>query len=62
MLLLEMFREHIGGEPAGWHSRNLAPILCGMPLSLTLSAAGEEYVMRAHGPAGEIALDAKAWR
>ena len=62
MLLLEMFREHTGGEPAGWHSRNLAPMLCGSPLTLTLSAVDEEWVMRAHGPAGEIALDAKAWR
>lgn len=63
MLLLEMFREHAGGEPAGWYSRNLAPILCGAPLTLTMSPVGDDqWVMRAHGPAGEIALDAKAWR
>ena len=61
MFLLEMFRAHVG-EPAGWHSRNLAPILCGMPLTLTLSEDGGEWAMRAHGPLGEVALDARAWR
>ena len=62
MFLLEMFRAHVGGEPAGWRSRNLAPILCGGALTLTLSADGDGWVMRAHGPAGEAALEAKAWR
>lgn len=61
MLLLEMFREAAGGEPAGWHSRNLAPILAERPLTLTLSADGSGWIMRAHGPAGEVALEAKAW-
>ena len=62
MLLLEMFRAAAGGEPAGWRSRNLAPILAGGPLTLTLSAADEGWTMRAHGPAGEVALEASAWR
>ena len=62
MLLLEMFRDHVGGEPGGWHSRNLAPILCGAELTLTLARDGDEWLMRAHGPLGEIALEARAWQ
>ena len=61
MLLLEMFRAHVGGEPAGLRSRNLAPILCGAPLILTLTREGDEWTMRAHGPSGAVALDAMAW-
>lgn len=61
MLLLEMFREHVGREPAGWRSRNLAPILCGMALTLTMTADSDEWAMRAHGAAGEVALEARAW-
>ena len=62
MFLLEMFRAHVGGEPAGWRSRNLAPILCGAALTLTLTSEGDEWTMRAHGPLGEVALEAKAWK
>lgn len=62
MLLLEMLRAHIGDKLSGWQSRNLAPILCGGPLTLTLSSKGAVSTMRAHGPSGEVALEAKAWR
>ena len=62
MFLLEMLRMHIEGEPAGWRSRNLAPILCGVPLTLTLAGDGDVWTMRAHGPSGEVALEAKAWQ
>ncbi|GGE20193.1 mesaconyl-C(4)-CoA hydratase [Polymorphobacter glacialis] len=62
MLLLEMFRAHSGGEPAGWHSRNLAPIFCGVPLTLTLAEDDNGCVMRAYGPLGEVALEARAWQ
>ena len=62
MLLLEMFRAHVGGEPAGWTSRNLAPILCGETLTLTLSGEDGGWTMRAHGPSGKIALEARAWQ
>jgi 3-methylfumaryl-CoA hydratase len=61
MFLLEMFREHVGAEPAGWRSRNLAPILCGRPLTLTLAEDGDEWLMRAYGSQGEVALEARAW-
>lgn len=61
MFLLEMLRAHTGGELAGWRSRNLAPILCGAALTLTLSGEEDAWTMRAHGPAGEVALEAKAW-
>ena len=61
MLLLEMFRDHVGGEPAGLHSRNLGQIFCGAALTLTLSGGDDGWIMRAHGPAGEVALEAKAW-
>lgn len=62
MFLMEMFRAHVGGEPSGWQSRNLAPIICGAPLTLTLSKGNDNWVMRAHGPSGEVALEAKALR
>ena len=62
MLLLEMFRAHVGGEPTGWTGRNLAPILCGETLTLTLSGEDGGWTMRAHGPSGKVALEAKAWQ
>lgn len=62
MFLLEMFRAHVGGEPAGWRSRNLAAILCGAPLTLTLSREGDAWSMKAHNPLGQIALEARAWQ
>ncbi|GHH24008.1 mesaconyl-C(4)-CoA hydratase [Sphingomonas glacialis] len=62
MLLLEMFRAHVGQDPAGFESRNLAPMVCGAPLTLALSARGDQnWSLRAYGPAGVIALEAKAW-
>lgn len=60
MFLLEMFRAHVGREPTDWRSRNLAPILCGLALTLTVSREGDEWIMRAHGPLGEVALEARA--
>jgi 3-methylfumaryl-CoA hydratase len=62
MLLLEMFRSHVGGEPQRLHSRNLGQIFCGAPLTLTLARKDEEWMMRAHGPSGETALEAQAWQ
>ena len=60
MLLLEMFRTRVGCEPARLTSRNLGQIFCGAPLTLTLSGEDDGWVMRAHGPTGEVALEAKA--
>lgn len=62
MILLEMFRAHVGDEPAGWRSRNLAPILCGAALTLTLSRAGEEWLMCVYTPEGVLAQEARAWQ
>ncbi len=62
MLLLEMFRAHLGGEPAGFRSRNLAPILCGATLTLTLTHEADGWALRAHGPSGAVALEARAWQ
>ncbi len=62
MFLLEMLRAHVSGEPAGWQSRNLAPIQCGAPLTLNLSEDGNGWAMRAYGPLGEVALEARAWQ
>lgn len=61
MFMLEMFREHVGGEPAGWHSRNKAPIFGGEPLTLTLTKEGHEWLLLACGPLGEVAIEARAW-
>lgn len=60
MFLLEMFRTHVGRDPAHWQSRNLAPIYCGNRLTLTLSAAGDRWALAAYGPMGEIALEVQA--
>ena len=60
MLLLEMFRARVGCEPTRLLSRNLGQIFCGAPLTLTLSGEDDGWVMRAHGPTGEVALEAKA--
>ena len=62
MFLLEMLRAHIGGEPTGWQSRNLAPILCGTPLTLTITDADNEWLLRAYCPLGQVALEARAWQ
>ncbi len=62
MLLLEMFRTHVGGKPARWRSRNLAPIMCGETLTLTLSGEDDGWTMRAHGPSGKVAVEAKVWQ
>ncbi len=62
MFLLEMFRGHVGGEPATWRSRNLAPIYCGEQLTLTLTSEGRHWTLRAYGPMGEVALEAEAWQ
>lgn len=62
MLLLEMFRAHVGGEPRELRSRNLAQIFCGAPLTLTLARNEEGWTMRAQGPSGETALEAQAWQ
>ena len=61
MLLLEMLRARVGCEPTQLLSRNLGQIFCGAPLTLTLSGVDDGWVMRAHGPTGEVALEAKAW-
>ena len=60
MLLLEMFRARAGCEPTRLISRNLGQIFCGAPLTLTLTGEDDGWVMRAHGPTGEVALEAKA--
>lgn len=62
IFLLEMFRGHVGRDPIQWKSRNLAPIYCGEPLTLTLtlSAAGDQWALAAYGPMGEVALEVQA--
>ncbi len=61
MVLLEMFRAHVGGEPACWRSRNVAPILCGSELTLTLTRDGDEWLTRVLTPGGVLAQEARVW-
>lgn len=61
MVLLEMFREHVGREPASLRTRNLAPMFCGDPLTLTVTAGDDFWALRALDPAGRTTLEAKAW-
>lgn len=61
MFLLEMFRDHLGREPAGFESRNLAPMFCGTALILALLPADQGWQLRAYDAAGALAFDARAW-
>lgn len=47
MFLLELFRDHSGREPVALHIRNIAPMYCGRPLTLTIVAADDGFVLRA---------------
>lgn len=61
LVLLEMFREHVGREPAAVRTRNLAPMFCGDPLTLTVTAEDGVWALRALDPVGRTTLEAKAW-
>jgi 3-methylfumaryl-CoA hydratase len=61
MLLLQMFREYAGREPAGYESRNRAPIFCGLPVTLSVCRQGERYALAAHKNDGQLAIEAEAW-
>lgn len=61
MLLLEMFREKAGREPARYESRNKAPIYCGSRVTLSVVEDGESFALRAFGDNGKPAIEAEAW-
>lgn len=60
MFLLEMFRDLVGREPEQFESRNLAPMFCGVPLTLSITAADNGWRLSAADPGGGIAFDAWA--
>lgn len=60
MFLLEMFRQHAGREPASFASRNVAPMLCGQPLTLKLLDEGREWRLWAEDAQGRTTFDARA--
>ena len=60
MFLLEMFRQHAGREPVAFSSRNVAPMLCGEPLTLTLLADGKDWRRWAENAQGRTTFDARA--
>ena len=59
MFLLELFREYAAREPVALDIRNIAPMYCGQPLSLTIVAADEGFVLRAGDERG-ILFEARA--
>ena len=61
MFLLEMLREVTGHEPAGFESRNLAPIFCGTPLTLSIAPLDDGWAMLAEDAQGQPCLEARAW-
>ncbi len=59
MFLLEMFREAAGREPCAVESRNVAPMYCGVPLTLDVQPQdGDTWSMRASDPAGATTFEA----
>jgi 3-methylfumaryl-CoA hydratase len=60
MFLLEMFRQQAGREPAAFSSRNVAPMLCGQPLTLNLLDQGKDWRLWAEDAQGRTTFDAHA--
>ena len=60
MFLLELFRSHAGREPAGFTSRNLAPMFCGRPLHLNVLNEGASWRLWAQDEQGNTTFDARA--
>lgn len=60
MVLLEMFREYAGREPASLESRNRGPIYCGSPVTLSIAKHGDCFSLAAHDAGGAIAIEAIA--
>lgn len=61
MFLLEMLRQTTGKEPNGFQSRNLAPMYCGVELTLSIFEQGEKRSLWARNPDGAVCLEASAW-
>jgi 3-methylfumaryl-CoA hydratase len=60
MFLLEMFRQVAGHEPSAIDSRNLAPMYCNRPLSLSVNRDDGVFVLRAQDASGQICYEARA--
>jgi len=60
MFLLEMYRQHTGREPAAFSSRNVAPMLCGQPLTLKLLDEGRACRLWTEDARGRTTFDARA--
>ena len=60
MFLLEMFREVTGHEPSSIDSRNLAPMYCNRPLSLSVTQDEAVYLLRAQDSSGQVCYEARA--
>ena len=60
MFLLELFRSRAGREPAGFTSRNVAPMFCGRPLHLNARHEGASWRLWAEDAQGSTTFDARA--
>jgi 3-methylfumaryl-CoA hydratase len=58
MFLLELFRTAAGKEPVMSASRNLAPMLCGRPLLLSIARDAERWRVWAENDAGVTTFEA----
>lgn len=60
MFLLELFRAHVGREPNGFSSRNLAPMFCAQALQLKLLRNEAGWRLWAEDAQGRTTFDARA--
>ncbi len=60
MFLLELFRQTTGREPASFASRNVAPMLCGQTLTLSVAPDAEGWRLWAENAHGLTTFDARA--
>lgn len=61
MLLLEMFRAIAGQEPSRLVTRNLAPIFCGVELTLSVAVLDDGWALRAVDNRGTLCMAATTW-
>jgi len=61
MVLLDLFRDHVGREPARYEGRNREPIFCGDELMLMVIKNEDHYALEVKTAAGRLAIEGKAW-
>jgi 3-methylfumaryl-CoA hydratase len=60
LFLLELFRETASRQPARFSTRNIRPLICGIPIQLKGRSEDNDWVLWAEDEQGERALEATA--